>query len=74
MTPTTIESLTPGTAFALACNGRRGVLLALSPGAASVRYAGSRHVRIGDVEFDAPASRPVTIARSTQVVPEEVAS
>lgn len=65
-----IDTLPVGTAFRLACNGRAGVLLSLTPGAASVRYTGeTRHVTLPDGrEFDAAVStRPVTIARTTQV-------
>ena len=66
---TAISNLQPGTPFRLACNGRTGVLLSLTPGAAAVQYGvKARHVVLPNGrEFDAATSRPCTISLNTEV-------
>lgn len=65
-----LEDLEPGAAFRLPFSGLTGVLLALSPGGAKVRYQDRAvEVQIGtEVAFTRHAA-PIIISRSTQVEP-----
>ena len=65
-----LRTLAPGQRFRLPDCGKRGVVLKHGAMGTAVRYGGSKHVVIGDTEFDRPHA-PIIISSAAAVTLED---
>jgi len=70
MTTQPLATLLPGQHFRLPDCGKVGTVLKHGPMGTAVRYGGTKHVVIGDTEFDRPLS-PTIICSSIPVTLED---